>query len=62
VGGASDATRPLAPAGVVAVAQGNTTWYAVVVDQADQPISPEVAVRFDPQETCRYILDWRRVN
>jgi len=45
-----------------AINQAETTWYVVVLDQADQPISPEVAVRFDPNETCRYILDWRRVN
>lgn len=45
-----------------AVIQAQTTWYVVVLDQADQPISPEVAVPFDPQETCRYILDWRRTD
>ena len=46
----------------IAINQAETTWYIVVLDQADQPISPEVAVHFDPRETCRYILDWRRVN
>jgi hypothetical protein len=45
-----------------AIIQAETTWYVVVLDQADQPISPEVAVLFDPNETCRYILDWRRVD
>ncbi len=45
-----------------AIIQAETTWYVVVLDQADQPISPEVAVRFDPRETCRYILDWRRAD
>ena len=45
-----------------AINQAETTWYVVVLDQTDQPISPEVAVRFDPRETCRYILDWRRVS
>lgn len=45
-----------------AIIQAETTWYVVVLDQADVPISPEVAVRFDPHETCRYILDWRRVH
>ena len=42
--------------------QATTTWYVVVLDQADQPLSPEVAVAFDPNETCRYILDWRRTD
>jgi len=45
-----------------AINQAETTWYVVVLDQNDQPISPEVAVHFDPHETCRYILDWRRLN
>ena len=45
-----------------AIIQAETIWYVVVLDQADQPLSPEVAVRFDPHETCRYILDWRRVD
>jgi hypothetical protein len=45
-----------------AITQAETTWYVVVLDQADQPLSPEVAVRFDPHETCRYILNWRRAN
>lgn len=46
----------------VAVSQGLTTWFVVVLDQEDRPISPEVAVPFNPTEACRYILDWRRVN
>jgi hypothetical protein len=33
-----------------------------VIDPSDQPISPEVAVSFDPHETCRYLLDWKRAN
>jgi hypothetical protein len=45
-----------------AIIQAETTWYVVVLDQADQPISLEVRVHFDPHETCRYILDWRRVD
>ena len=45
-----------------AIIQAETTWYVVVLDQVDVPISSEVAVRFDPHETCRYILDWRRVH
>jgi hypothetical protein len=45
-----------------AIIQAQTTWYVVVVDTADRPISPAVPVAFDPQETCRYVLDWRRVD
>jgi len=41
--------------------QAETTWYVVVVDQADQPVSPEAAVRFNPAESCRYILNWQQV-
>jgi hypothetical protein len=44
------------------IIQADTTWYVVVLDQADQPISPEVPVEFRMAETCRYILDWRRVD
>jgi len=44
-----------------AIIQALTTWTVVVLDEADRPISPEVAVPFDPNETCRYILNWRRV-
>ncbi len=46
----------------VALTQGETTWFVVILDQADRPISPVVAVPFDPGEACRYILDWRRVD
>jgi hypothetical protein len=46
----------------VALGQGETTWYVVILDQADRPISPEVAVAFDPGQSCRHILDWQRVN
>lgn len=45
-----------------AIIQAEATWYVVMLDQAGFSISPEVAVHFDPQETCRYILDWRRVD
>jgi hypothetical protein len=45
-----------------AIIQAATTWTVVVLDQADQPISPEMAVHFDPRETCRYILDWQRAD
>lgn len=45
-----------------AIIQAETTWYVIVLDQADRPISPEVAVPFNPHETCRYILDWQRAD
>ena len=45
-----------------AIIQAEATWQVVVLDQAGGSISPEVAVQFSPQETCRYILDWRRVD
>jgi hypothetical protein len=44
------------------ISQAETTWYVLVLDQADQTISPEAPVRFDPRESCRYLLDWRRVD
>jgi hypothetical protein len=44
------------------IIQAATTWTVVVLDPADQPISPEVKVAFDPQQTCRYILDWQRTH
>ena len=42
--------------------QAETTWYVLVLDQADQAISAEVPVHFDPRESCRYLLDWQRVD
>jgi hypothetical protein len=45
-----------------AIIQAETIWYVSVLDQADQPISPEVSVHFNPQETCRYLLDWQRLH
>jgi hypothetical protein len=45
-----------------AIIQADTTWHVVVLNQADEPISPEVLVRFSLQESCRYILDWQRVD
>jgi hypothetical protein len=42
------------------IIQAATTWYVVVLDEADHPISPEAAVAFDPLVSCRYIQDWRR--
>jgi hypothetical protein len=44
------------------ITQANTTWYVVVLDQAEQPLSPEVPVPFDLAQSCRYILDWQRVD
>ena len=44
------------------ISQAETTWYVTVLNQADQPVSPEAAVAFDPDQACRYILDWRRVD
>jgi hypothetical protein len=40
--------------------QATATWYVVVLDETDCPISPEAAVVFDPLVSCRYIQDWRR--
>ena len=42
------------------IIQAATTWYVVVLDEADHLISPEGAVAFDPLVSCRYIQDWRR--
>jgi hypothetical protein len=44
------------------VTQADTTWYVFVLNQADELISPEVPVPFNLQESCRYILDWQRVD
>jgi hypothetical protein len=40
--------------------QANATFYVVVLDEADRPISSEAAVDFDLLVSCRYIQDWRR--
>jgi hypothetical protein len=42
------------------IIQAATTWYVVVLDEADRPISPEAAVDFAPLVSCRYVQDWRR--
>jgi 7,8-dihydropterin-6-yl-methyl-4-(beta-D-ribofuranosyl)aminobenzene 5'-phosphate synthase len=42
------------------IIQAKTTWYVVVLDEADRPISPEVPVEFDPAVACWYRLDWQR--
>lgn len=44
------------------IIQADTTWTVVIVDQNDQPISPESPVPFELAVSCRYILDWRRVD
>ena len=44
------------------IIQADTTWYVVVLDQNDQPISPEAPVTVDLLKSCRYILDWRRTD
>ena len=44
------------------IIQADTIWYVVVLNQADEPISPIVPVPFSIQESCRYILDWQRVD
>ncbi len=44
------------------ILQADTTWYVVVLDQNDQPISPEAPVTVSLVESCRYVLNWQRVN
>lgn len=44
------------------ITQADTTWYVGVLDEADGPISPEAAVPFKLSESCRYILNWQRVD
>jgi hypothetical protein len=44
------------------ILQAEAIWYVAVVDEADQPISPEVPVHFAPLEACWYRLDWQRVD
>ena len=44
------------------IIQADATWYVVVLDQADQPISAEVAVHVDLNQSCRYVLDWQQVR
>ena len=42
------------------IIQATTTWYVFVVDEADQPLSLEIAVPFDINQSGRYILNWQR--
>ncbi len=44
------------------ILQAEATWYVVVLDEADQPLSPPAAVEFNPVEACWYQLDWQRVD
>ena len=44
------------------IIQADTTWYVVVLDQSDQPISPAAPVAVSLVESCRYILNWQRVD
>ena len=44
------------------ILQVEATWYVVVLDEADQPISPEAPVHFNPLEACWYRLDWQRID
>jgi hypothetical protein len=44
------------------ITQADTTWYVVVFNQADEPISPAVPVHFSLLESCRYILNWQQVD
>jgi hypothetical protein len=44
------------------ILQAEATWYVVVLDEADQPISPEAPVHFNPLEACWYRLDWQRID
>jgi len=42
------------------IIQAKATWYVVVLDEQDQPMSPIAAVDFDPAVACWYRLDWQR--
>ena len=44
------------------ILQAEAIWYVVVLDGADQPISPEAPVYFNPLEACWYRLDWQRID
>jgi hypothetical protein len=46
----------------IMVLQAEATWYVVILDEADQPISPEVPVHFNPVEACWYRLNWQRTD
>ncbi len=44
------------------ILQADTTWYVVVLDQNDRPVSPEALVTVSLVESCRYVLNWQRVD
>jgi hypothetical protein len=44
------------------ILQAEATWYVVILDEADQPVSPEAPVHFNPLEACWYRLDWQRID
>jgi hypothetical protein len=44
------------------ILQAEATWYVVILDETDQPISREVPVHFNPSEACWYRLDWQRID
>ena len=44
------------------ITQADTTWYVVVLDQSDHPISPRAPVTVTLTESCRYTLNWQRVD
>jgi hypothetical protein len=44
------------------ILQAEATWYVVVLDEADQPLSLEAPVHFNPLEACWYRLDWQRID
>lgn len=46
----------------IPILQAEATWYVVVLDEADQPISPEAPVHFNPLQACWYCLDWQRID
>ncbi|MEW5959226.1 MAG: hypothetical protein AB1801_15965 [Chloroflexota bacterium] len=44
------------------IIQAEAAWTVVVLDEADQPLSPEAPVHFNPLEACWYRLDWQRID
>jgi hypothetical protein len=46
----------------IPVIQAATVWKVLVVDELDQPLSPEAEVSFDPLVGCWYRVDWQQVN
>ena len=44
------------------ILQAEAIWTVVILDEADQPLSPEAAVQFNPLEACWYRLNWQRID